>query len=75
MKVKNGYSDGSGQGTITINDKSALRVHWGCSCCDYWDYDEQTDEYKLAEFIVKILKKHEKELRLFIKNKKWEGED
>ena len=41
MKViyTNGYSDGSGKGTIVKkmgkDEDAILRTHWGCSCCDY----------------------------------------
>ncbi len=56
---KNGYSDGSGKGTITFNDDGKLRVHWGCDCCDSFDEDNPSREdrkaLRLADKIVKIL--------------------
>lgn len=71
MEIKNGYSDGSGKGTITLNDNAILRVHWGCSCCDYFDEDIlDSKEMKLAIKIVEILNKHKKELESFQEEKK-----
>ena len=68
MEIKNGYSDGSGKGIITLNDNPLLTTHWGCSCCDYFDEEnENSYEMKLAEKIVEILIKHKNELKPFIK--------
>jgi len=68
MKIKNGYSDGSGKGTITINNEPILRTHWGCSCCDNFDAnDKNSKEMKLADFVATILNKHKKEIADFIK--------
>ena len=54
MKYRNGYSDGSGKGIITMDDKALLATHWGCSCCD----TETTEENNiLADKIVKMLNK------------------
>lgn len=62
-KWKNGYSDGSGKGTITYGDDGKLRVHWGCSCCDSFDYIEPSREdkkkIKFADKIVKLLNESE----------------
>ena len=59
---KNGYSDGSGKGTITFNNIGKLRVHWGCGCCDSFDSNNTNKEEKklirLADKIVKILNKN-----------------
>jgi len=52
---KNGFSDGSGKGTITYKDDSVLRVHWGCDCCDYFDEDTDKDLVKLANRLTKLL--------------------
>lgn len=54
---KNGFSDGSGKGTITFRNEGKLRVHWGCDCCD--SFDEKTDKelVRFADRIVKILNK------------------
>jgi len=49
---KNGYSDGSGKGTITLNNEAVLRTHWGCNCCDSGPYEE---DIKKADEICKIL--------------------
>ena len=58
MKIyKNGYSDGSGKGTITLNDKAVLRTHWGCS---RGGYGPTHKDKLLANRIVKILNTHEK---------------
>jgi len=64
-KWKNGYSDGSGKGTITFNNESKLRVHWGCSCCDSFDtYNPSKDDKKLIRFAEKIVKiLNEKEVK------------
>jgi len=51
-KYKNGYSDGSGKGTITLDGKGVLRTHWGCSCCDGGPNDKQIE---FADEVVKIL--------------------
>lgn len=51
----NGYSDGSGKGTITFDDKGKLRPHWGCSCCDIPCPEEDKKIQKLTNKIVKIL--------------------
>ena len=54
---RNGYSDGSGKGTITFGGEGKLRVHWGCSCCDYFDADNPTtDDKKLIRFADRITK-------------------
>jgi len=54
---KNGYSDGSGKGTITFNGNAKLRVHWGCSCCDsFSEYSHGSDEKNLIKFADKITK-------------------
>lgn len=48
------------------------RVHWGCSCCDYWnDDDMETPEYKIAVIITRLLNKkcNSKELKEITKLK------
>ncbi len=56
---KNGYSDGSGKGTITFDGEGVLRVHWGCDCCDsFSEYDPSEKDKKLvlfADALVKLL--------------------
>lgn len=63
---KNGYSDGSGKGTITFGNEGKLRVHWGCGCCDsFGSYSLSKEDKKLiifADKIVKIL--NEKKVKL-----------
>ena len=60
MKFKNGFSDGSGVGIITINEKAILKANWGCSCCES---EVTQNQIKMTDKIVKILNKHEKELK------------
>lgn len=51
----NGYSDGSGKGTIVLKigkeETGILRTHWGCSCCDTETSEENN---KVADKIVKL---------------------
>lgn len=53
---KNGYKDGSGKGTITLNKHAVLRTHWGCNCCDNGPTEEDILE---ADLIVKKLNNHD----------------
>jgi len=60
IRYQNGYSDGSGKGTIikVVGDKEEpiLRTHWGCSCCcSCCDRDTTKADNRLACEIVKIL--------------------
>jgi hypothetical protein len=56
-KWQNGYSDGSGKGTITFDYEPVLRVHWGCSCCDNFDtYSPSTEDKKLIKKAKKLVK-------------------
>lgn len=57
IKWKNGYSDASGKGTITYNNKGVFRVHWGCSCCDGFDENTDKELIKLADKLSKHLNK------------------
>lgn len=54
-KYLNGYSDGSGKGTITLNGVSVLKTHWGCSCCDY---GPTAENIQLADKIVDFMNKN-----------------
>jgi hypothetical protein len=70
MKLKNGYTDSSGKGTITFKDEPLLRTHWGCGCCDSFDENEDSKGMKLTNFIVEILNKHSKDIEEYLKKEK-----
>lgn len=57
----NGYSDGSGKGTIVKHNGDTktpiLRTHWGCTCCDSGATEK---DVIFADKIVKILNSMEK---------------
>jgi hypothetical protein len=56
MTYRNGYLDGSGKGTITLNEYAVLRTHWGCNCCDS---GATLEDELFADKIVKILNNQE----------------
>lgn len=62
QQIENGYKDKSGKGTLTYKEKPILRVHWGCSCCDYWDENNESSKgMRIAKLMKRVLNKHIKE--------------